>query len=140
MPSIERHTIMVGKLRNCDIKSPLLILVVLVSEHRIGISEHKIQKDTIPSDNIKIAGYEEFVFDPTGTTHGGTGFYIRDNLDYIRRDDLKINSPTDYESTFVEIIFPRKKNLIIGCIIGILAPKFQLKISQICIWPYSSEN
>ena len=35
MPSIERHTIMVGKLRNCDIKSPLLILVVLVSEHRI---------------------------------------------------------------------------------------------------------
>ena len=35
MPSIEWHTIMVGKLRNCDIKSPLLILVVLVSEHRI---------------------------------------------------------------------------------------------------------
>ena len=43
----------------------------------IGISEHKILKDTLPSNNIKIPGYEEFIFEPTETTHGGTGFYIK---------------------------------------------------------------
>ena len=47
----------------------------------IGISEHKILKDTVPSKNIKIPGYEEFKFEPTESTHGGTGFYIKDNLD-----------------------------------------------------------
>ena len=82
----------------------------------IGISEHKILKDTHPSNNIKIPGYEEFKFEPTETNFGGTGFFIKENLDYIIRPDLQINSPTDYESMFIEIIFPNKKNLIIGCI------------------------
>ena len=77
----------------------------------IGISEHKIVKDTLPSNNIKIPGYEEFIFEPTETTHGGTGFYIKDNLDYITRNDLQINSPSDYESMFIEIKFPKKKEL-----------------------------
>ena len=40
----------------------------------IGISEHKIVKDTSPSNNIKISGFHEFIFEPTETTHGGTGF------------------------------------------------------------------
>ena len=82
----------------------------------IGISEHKILKDTVPSKNIKIAGYEEFIFEPTESTHGGTGFYIKDNLDYTSRKDLQINSPLNHESMFIEIIFPNKKNLIVGCI------------------------
>ena len=42
----------------------------------IGISEHKIKKGLTPSNNIDIGGYDEFVFEPTGTTHGGAGFYI----------------------------------------------------------------
>ena len=25
--------------------------------------------------------YHEFIFEPTETTHGGTGFYIKDNID-----------------------------------------------------------
>ena len=33
----------------------------------IGISEHKIFKDTIPSNNISIPGYGEFIFEPTET-------------------------------------------------------------------------
>ncbi len=82
----------------------------------IGISEHKILKDTVPSNNIKIPGYDDFKFEPTETNCGGTGFYIKDNLDYIIRKDLQINSPTHYESMFIEIIFPNRKNLIIGCI------------------------
>ena len=82
----------------------------------IGISEHKILKDTLPSNNINISGYKEFTYEPTETDFGGTGFYIKDNLDFNRRKDLQINSPKDYESMFIEIIFPTKKNLIIGCI------------------------
>ena len=82
----------------------------------IGISEHKIFKDTLPSNNIIIPGYHEFIFEPTGTTHGGTGFYLKDNIDYITRDDLQINSPSDFESMFIEIQFPKKNNLIVGCV------------------------
>ena len=35
---------------------------------------------------------------------------------YNKRDDLKFYSSGDFESTFIEIIFPNKKNIIIGCI------------------------
>ena len=74
----------------------------------IGISGHKIMKDTFPANNIDIPGYEEFKFEPTGTTHGGTGFYIKESTDYIIRKDLQINSPSDHESIFMEIKFPKK--------------------------------
>ena len=82
----------------------------------IGISEHKIKKDTTPSNNIKIPGYQEFVFEPTTTNFGGTGFYLKNNIDYNQRKDLQLNSPTNYESIFIEIFFPNKRNLIVGCI------------------------
>ena len=75
----------------------------------IGISEHKIRKDTVRSNNIFITGYNEFIFEPTETTHGGTGFFIKDNVDYITRKDLQINSPGNYESIFIEIQFPKKR-------------------------------
>ena len=82
----------------------------------IGISEHKISKDKLPSNNIILPGYDEFIFEPTGTTHGGTGFYIKNGIDYIERTDLKLNIPSVVEAMFVEIILPDRKNLIIGCI------------------------
>ena len=52
----------------------------------IGISEHKIKKDQKPSNNIDIGGYDEFIFEPSGTTHGGTGFYIKNGYEYIKKD------------------------------------------------------
>ena len=45
----------------------------------IGITEHKI-KDSTPISNVKLAGYHEFIYTPTQTSHGGSGFYIRDSL------------------------------------------------------------
>ena len=45
----------------------------------IGITEHKI-KDLTPISNVKLAGYHEFIYTPTQTSHGGSGFYIRDSL------------------------------------------------------------
>ena len=82
----------------------------------IGISEHKIFKDTLPSNEIKIPGYDEFIFAPTEGVCGGTGFFIKDNLDYVQKPELVINSPVNFESLFIEVIFPKRKNLIVGCI------------------------
>ena len=82
----------------------------------IGISEHNIFKDTLPSNNIKIPGYNEFIFVPTETSHGGTGFFIKDNIDFISRKDLQINCPSNFETIFIEVQFPKRKNLIVGCV------------------------
>ena len=65
---------------------------------------------------INIPGYHEFLFQPTETTHGGTGFYLKDHIDYVERNDLDFNSVGDFESSLIEIKFPKKKNLVIGCI------------------------
>ena len=67
----------------------------------IGISKHNIQK------NIALSGYKEFVFEPTETTNGGTGFYVKKGIDYIDRKELQIMG--DFESTFIEIQFTNKK-------------------------------
>ena len=87
----------------------------------IGITEHKIKKDKDdkvipPSNNIEIGGYEEFEFEPTGTTHGGAGLYIKNGIDYIVRKELNLNSPSQHEAMFVEIVLKNRKNLVIGCI------------------------
>ena len=78
----------------------------------IGISEHKILIDTLPSNNTDIPGYKDFIFIPTESTHGGTGFYIKDNLDHIDRKDLQISLPNEFESMFIEIQLKKKE---FGC-------------------------
>ena len=82
----------------------------------IGISEHRIKKDQKPSNNIDLQGYDEFKFESSATACGGTGIYVNKKHDYVVRDDLKLNSPSDFEAMFVEIILPDRKNLVIGCI------------------------
>ena len=82
----------------------------------IGISEHKIRKNSSPSNNIEIQGYQEFDYVPTETCFGGTGFYVKSGLDYKVRKDLNLNSPGNVEAMFIEIILPDRKNLIVGCI------------------------
>ena len=82
----------------------------------IAITEHKLLRGIGATSNIDLDGYNPFVFEEIDTTHGGTGFYINKTLDFIRRDDLAFNSPGDYSSSFIELIFPNKKNKIIGCV------------------------
>ena len=97
-----------------------LSLILSLLTHKIdviGISEHKIQKSSVKSSaNIKIPGYHEFVFRPTETSHGGAGFYLKDYINYVERTDLDFSSVGDFETSFIEIKFPKKKNLVIGCI------------------------
>ena len=85
--------------------------------HVIAITEHKI-RDTIPIQNIEIPGYHEFIYDSSEKSHGGTGFFVKNSLACNIRNDLKLVQPSsgEFESTFLEIVLPGKKNLIIGCI------------------------
>ena len=83
----------------------------------LGISEHKIKTQPGKSlVNIAIPGYHKFIFTPTSTSHGGTGLYIRNDIDFAPRDDLKLSSDGDHEASFVEIKLNNKKDLVIGCI------------------------
>ena len=83
----------------------------------IGISEHKIKSKLGKSiANINIPGYNEFTFTPTKTSHGGAGFYVRNDTNFVPRDDLKILSDGDHETNFIEIKIGNKKDIIIGCI------------------------
>ena len=85
--------------------------------HVIAITEHKI-RDSTPIHNIEIPGYHDFIYDSSETSYGGTGFYLKKSLAYNIREDLKLNppGPGEFESTFLEITLPGKKNLIVGCI------------------------
>ena len=83
----------------------------------IGTTEHKLPfEHSTPLKYIKIPGYHPFVFDCSNTFHGGSGIFIKNSLVSKKRDDLKISSSGDFESTFIELIFPQKRNMIIGCI------------------------
>ena len=83
----------------------------------MGITEHKIS-DLTSLSIISISDYHHFVYTPTKSTHGGTGFYVKNTFKFKRRVDLEIIplGPTDFESTFIEIIIPNKKNIVAGCI------------------------
>ena len=54
--------------------------------------------------------------EPTESLHGGTGFYLKDNINYTERTDLASNSSGNFKSIFIGINFPERKNLIVGCI------------------------
>ena len=70
-----------------------LILSIMKTKFQIiGITEHKIM-DTTPISNVKLAGYHEFIYTRMQTTHGGTGFYIKDTLAYKRRINLLLKPP-----------------------------------------------
>ena len=76
----------------------------------------KIKKDIEPLKNIGLHGYSPFLYQPTDTTHGGAGFYINNNLDFKERKDLNLNSTGNFETIFIELIIPNRKNVVAGCI------------------------
>ena len=84
-----------------------LILLVLLN---------KIKKDIEPLKNIDLHGYLPFLYQPTDTTHRGTGFYINNNLDFMERKDLNFHSTGNFETIFIELIVPNRKNVVVGCI------------------------
>ena len=77
--------------------------------------ESRILKDTNLSKNINIHNYS-VELTPTESHTGGALLYIDNKLSYKIRQDLCIyKSSSELESTFIEIINPKKTNIIIGC-------------------------
>ena len=83
----------------------------------IGISESKLKKGITPDFDIKIKGYKEYST-PTESDKGGVLLYIAEHLHSVPRKDLDsaLYKSYELESIFREIINPKKKNIIVGCI------------------------
>ena len=81
----------------------------------ISISESRIKKDKSLINSINLKGYS-YESCPTESAAGGTLLYISNNLSYKPRNDLCIYKSTELESTFIEILNPKKTNVIVGCI------------------------
>ena len=83
----------------------------------IGLTETKLFKKEKPKFDIKLTGYECFHVD-TESDKGGSLLYISDSINTKKRPDLEalLYDSEFLESTFIEIINPKKKNIIVGCI------------------------
>ena len=81
----------------------------------IAISETRITKQVSLLSDFNLNNYS-FEFTPTETSAGGTLLYIANHLSYKCRNDLNIYNKNELESTFIEIVNPKKSNIIVGVI------------------------
>ena len=81
----------------------------------IAISEKRITKQVSLLNNLNLNNYP-LEFTPTETSAGGTLLYIANHLSYKCCNDLNIYKKSELESTFIEIVNPRKSNIIVGII------------------------
>ena len=80
----------------------------------IALSETKIKAGIDPFLNTNLPGYS-FLSQPSMSNAGGVGFYIKDNLSYIKRDDFCTSNP-EFESIWIEIEVPHQHNIVCGLI------------------------
>ena len=81
----------------------------------IAISETRITKQVSLLNNLNLNNYS-FEFTPTETSAGGTRLYIANHLSYKCCNDLNIYKKNELESTFIEIVNPKKSNILVGVI------------------------
>ena len=81
----------------------------------IGLTETRLKKNVSVTIPIEIDGYC-YEHTPTEASCGGALLYISNKLNYKPRNDLLIYKPFHLESVFLEVLFPKKSNLIVGCI------------------------
>ena len=66
-------------------------------------------------NNLNLNNYS-FEFTPTETCAGGTLLYIANYLSYKCCNDLNIYKKNELESTFIEIVSPKKSIIFVGVI------------------------
>ena len=81
----------------------------------IAISETRIIKNISLLNNLNLNNYS-FEFTPTETFAGVTLLYIAYHLSYKCCNDLNIYKKNELESTFIEIVNPKKSNIVVGVI------------------------
>ena len=81
----------------------------------IGVTETRITKQVYLLNNLNLNQYS-YEFTTTKTTAEGPLLYIASHLWNKGRNDLNIYKKYELESTFIEIVSPRKSNIIVGVI------------------------
>ena len=81
----------------------------------IAISETKIIKNVSLLNSLNLNNYS-FEFTPTETCAGSTRLYIANHLTYKYHNDLNVYNKNELESTFIEIVNPKKSNIIMRVI------------------------
>ena len=79
----------------------------------IAISETRITKNISLTNNLTMNNFS-FEFTPTESSAGGTLFYVANCLSYKPHLDLNVYKSNELESTFIEMLNPKKSNIIIG--------------------------
>ena len=72
-----------------------------------GVTEARITKQVSLLNNLNPNGYS-YEFTPAETTPCGTLLYIANHVSYKCRNDLNIYQKNGLESTFTEIVKPKK--------------------------------
>ena len=70
-------------------------------------------KHNCRQSNVNLNNYS-FESTPTESLAGGAMLYISNHLPYKPRTDLNICKQNQLESTFIEIINSKKRNVIVG--------------------------
>ena len=99
---------------HCDDLSSL-INYLKVKPKIIEISKCRIKKNKPPLSNIDLTKYVQEQT-PTEASKGSTLLYISEELIYKTHKDLQMCKAKELESTFIEILNKKTKNLIVGCI------------------------
>ena len=97
-----------GELRN-------LLQSTKINVDLIAVTETRIPKSVSVTRNTVLNNYS-CEHTPTKSSGGGTLLYIANHLLYTICSDLKIYKKFELESTFIEMINPRKSNIIVGVI------------------------
>ena len=81
----------------------------------IAMTETRIKENVSITNNLSIKKYS-IEFTLTESSAGSTLLYIANHLSYKPRQDLNICKKNELESTFIEIMNPKKSNIIVGVI------------------------
>ena len=81
----------------------------------ITVTESRLTTKRDPMNHINIPGYS-IEHMPTKPNKGGALLYISKDLNYKRRNNLKLYKDKNLESVFIEVLSKFDKNTIIGCI------------------------
>ena len=82
--------------------------IIGITESGLKSNKSHLTSETLPNYNIEHC--------PTDGLNGGVLLFIKEDIIYKKRNDLKIVKSKMLESIFIEIINPSTKNLIVGCI------------------------
>ena len=93
-----------------------LVTLLSILDHPfnvICVTETRLHDD--PLTNIQIEGYN-FVHTPTSSQCGGVGIFIKENIEYEIVNKHTLSLDNIFQSIFIEIKTPSKKNILVGCV------------------------